>query len=193
MKKISKRILAGALAGTMLASFAGCTGNSKDEIPSNLSSYQQSFVDEYGYRNYTYNELSEYMVVKYKTIGSNSEKISVLHPFYDAISDNIYVYDLEKENLGEFELSDDERMQYNEGNTKKITDSKIKIVANTLGNDVLVENLTKYLVEAYGVKTSYSSLELYDVLDKLSYFKSYPLYVDEATLTKINDKVMIKK
>ena len=192
MKKISKRILAGALAGTMFASFAGCTGNSKDEVPSNLSSYQQSFVDEYGYNNYTYNELSEYMVVKYKTIDSNNEKISVLHPFYDSVSDNIYVYDLEKENLGEFELSDDERVQYNEGNTKEITDSKIKIVANTLGNDVSVENLTKYLVETYGVKTSYSSLELYDVLDKLSYFKSYPLYVDEAT-TKTNDKVMIKK
>lgn len=192
MKKISKRILAGALAGTMLASFAGCTGNSKDEVPSNLSSYQQSFVDEYGYNNYTYNELSEYMVVKYKTIDSNNEKISVLHPFYDSVSDNIYVYDLEKENLGEFELSDDERVQYNEGNTKEITDSKIKIVANTLGNDVSVENLTKYLVETYGVKTSYSSLELYDVLDKLSYFKSYPLYVDEAT-TKTNDMAIVKK
>lgn len=192
MKKISKRILAGALAGTMLASFAGCSGNSKDEIPFNLSSYEQSFVDEYGYNNYTYDELSEYMVVKYKTIDSNKERISVLYPFYDAVSDDIYVYDLEKENLGRFELSDDERVQYNEGNTKEITDSKIKIVSNTLGNDVSVENLTKYLVEAYGVKTSYSSLELYDVLDKLSYFKSYPLYVDEAT-TKTNDKVMIKK
>ena len=95
MKKISKRILAGALAGTMLASFAGCSGNSKDEIPSNLSSYEQSFVDEYGYNNYTYDELSEYMVVKYKTIDSNKERISVLYPFYDAVSDDIYVYDLD--------------------------------------------------------------------------------------------------
>lgn len=192
MKKISKRILAGALAGTMITSLVGCA-NSKKDIPSDLSCYEQSFVDEYGYNDYTYSELSEYMVVKYKTVDSNSERISVLYPFYDPISDDIYVYDLEKENLAVFELSDEERIQYNDGNTKEITDNKIKIVAKTLGNEVSVENLTKYLVEMYGVKTSYSSLELYTVLDKLSYFNFYPLYVDEEILLKTSEKTIVKK
>ncbi len=189
MKKISKRILAGALAGTMLTTFAGCKNN---EIPSNLSSYEQSFIEEYGYKNYTYNELLEYLVVKYKTIDSDSEKTSVLYPFYDPVSDNIYVYNLEKENLAVFELSDEEKVQYNDGNTKEITDSKLKIVANSLGDDVTVENLTKYLVEIFGEKTSYTSLDLYVVLSGLSYFESYPLYVDESVVTKTTDMSIAK-
>lgn len=191
MKKTSKRILAGVLAGTMVASFAGCTNQYKKNLV-NISAQEQSFMDEYGYNDRTYDELSEYMVVRYKSINLDEERITILYPWYDPLCDNISIYTIEKECLSEFELTKDEIVQYNSGSAKQINTDKIKIVANELGKAVSLERLSKYLVDIYGIKSEYSAQEIYGVLEKLSYFETNSLYVDEELVTNNKAKTIIK-
>lgn len=141
MKKISKRLLAGALAGVMVTSFGGCSF--KDNDAKSLNNESVSQAED---KVYTENSLENCYMLKYTDVRGNKTVLAV-----EIIGSNVY------------QLTDREYL-YHSG---YINDGDIlEDYFENFGTDGEYYSLISYLRSDYGVKSSYTLSEIKGSVDK---------------------------
>lgn len=157
MKKISKRLLAGALAGVMVTSFGGCSF--KDNDAKSLNNESVSQAED---KVYTEDSLENCYMLKYTDVRGNKTVLAV-----EIIGSNVY------------QLTNREHLYY----SGYINDGDIlEDYFENFGTDGEYYSLISYLRSDYGAKSSYTSSEIKDSVDKTK---------DE--LENNNDPVLSKK
>lgn len=141
MKKISKRLLAGALAGVMVTSFGGCSF--KDNDAKSLNNESVSQAEDKVYKE---NSLENCYMLKYTDVRGNKTVLAV-----EIIGSNVY------------QLTDREHL-YHSG---YINDGDIlEDYFENFGIDGEYYSLISYLHSDYGVKSSYTLSEIKGSVDK---------------------------
>ena len=141
MKKISKRLLAGALAGVMVTSFGGCSF--KDNDAKSLNNESVSQAEDKVYKE---NSLENCYMLKYTDVRGNKTVLAV-----EIIGSNVY------------QLTDREHL-YHSG---YINDGDIlEDYFENFGTDGEYYSLISYLRSDYGVKSSYTLSEIKGSVDK---------------------------
>lgn len=144
MKKISKRLLASALAGVMVTSFGGCSF--KDNDAKSLNNESVSQAED---KVYTEDSLENCYMLKYTNVRGGKTTIAV-----EVIGSDVY------------QLIDGEHLY----NSKYMNDEDIlEDYFEKFGTDGEYDSLISYLRSDYGVKSSYTLSEIKDSVNITRY------------------------
>ena len=144
MKKISKRLLASALAGVMVTSFGGCSF--KDNDAKSLNNESVSQAED---KVYTEDSLENCYMLKYTNVRGGKTTIAV-----EIIGSDVY------------QLIDGEHLY----NSKYMNDEDIlEDYFEKFGTDGEYDSLISYLRSDYGVKSSYTLSEIKDSVNITKY------------------------